>query len=44
VVTKEALASLQIIQSAPNEVSASVTHLNDDELIKQQLAIFTREK
>jgi len=44
VVTKEALASLQIIQSAPNEVSASVNHLNDDELVKQQLAIFTRKQ
>ncbi len=41
VVTKEALASLQVIQSAPNEVSVSVNHLNDDELVKQQLAMFT---
>jgi hypothetical protein len=38
VVKEKALASLQVIISAPNEVKASAGHLNDDALVEQQLS------
>jgi len=44
VVKAQAMASLHEISSSPDEVKESTKHLDNDELVKEQLQLFTENK